>query len=998
LVVFAAAPSNAVEFNRDIRPLLSDRCFQCHGPDEETVEAGLRLDSFEHATADLGGHAAIVPGDPEQSELLFRISEHAEDDIMPPLKSKKQPLTKSEIDLMRRWIKEGAQYQGHWSFEPIASVDPPSAGKNWAANPIDRFIARKLGEHTIKPAPPADPHTLAKRIAIDVIGLLPTPQQTKEFVAAYSKNRERALEAYADQLLASPHHGERWGRHWLDQARYADSNGYTIDGDRVMWPYRDWVIRAINDDLPFDQFTIEQLAGDLLNSPTKAQRVATGFHRNTLINQEGGTDNEQFRNEAVVDRVNTTGAVWLGLTLGCAQCHTHKFDPITHRDYFKMFAFFNHGVDVNNTGPTVEVGEGELFLGEIDPLLTQQVEKAKTTLAKLAKTRDQRQAAWEKSLKPEKGDAPTHWTRRLPSTVKAAGGAPLQVMADASVLAGKGAANEAYHVDLEPSPEAVAAVRLQVLTEPRLPKNGPGLAGNGNFVLTEVELWNGDERVPVARVQADHSQPGYDAAGVIDQNPNTGWAINVGRGSSPGAKMNANHEVHLILAHPLPPGTALRTVLRHEKNPHYNVGRFAIDVSSTIPAPTHHEQLLAALQIPKKERTDSQKKLLSTQFDREDQARKETEQELAALRQKMGLGKENARAMVMADLKKPRETYIHIRGDFLRKDQETGLLHPDVPEVLPPLTTDAELPTRLDLARWLVSDANPLTARVTVNRVWMRYFGLGLVETENDFGTQGTFPTHPELLDWLANWFRTDAGWSMKKLHKLIVTSATYQQSSHHRPELMEIDARNLLLARQNRLRFDAEIIRDAALGASGLLFPQIGGPSVRPPQPTGVYAFTQTSKNWVDDRGSNRYRRALYTKFYRSAPYPMLSTFDVPDFQTVCTRRERSNTPLQALTVANSLALFEMAKGLSERLLREADSPEERITLGFELCYARQPSEREMDVISSFQISQRAQFALDLPSAKLVATEGATDVAESASWTAVARALINTDEFITRE
>ncbi|MEM1295343.1 MAG: DUF1549 domain-containing protein [Verrucomicrobiota bacterium] len=475
LAVFAATPSKAVEFNQDIRPLLSDRCYQCHGPDEETVEAGLRLDSFEHATADLGGYAAIVPGNPDDSELMFRISEHAEDDIMPPLKSKKRLLTASEIELVRRWIEEGAKYQGHWSFEPIAAAEPPDDGEGWAVNPIDHFIAEKLAEQRIDPAPQADPHTLAKRIAIDLTGLLPSPNQIREFVARFSEDKKQALGRYVDQLLASPHHGERWGRHWLDQARYADSNGYTIDGDRVMWPYRDWVIRAINDDQPFDRFRIEQLAGDLLKSPTKAQLIATGFHRNTLINQEGGTDKEQFRNEGVVDRVNTTGAVWLGLTLGCAQCHTHKFDPITHREYFEMFAFFNHGVDVNNTGPTVEVGQGELFLKNVDPALTQRVKNAKSEVTQLVKTRAARQSAWENALKLEKrNQRMAEWTRLQPTHFTATGGAPLTILPDTSILAGKGAANEIYDITLEPATTTVAAVRLKVLTEPRLPKNGPG--------------------------------------------------------------------------------------------------------------------------------------------------------------------------------------------------------------------------------------------------------------------------------------------------------------------------------------------------------------------------------------------------------------------------------------------------------------------------------------------------------------------------------------------
>ncbi len=977
-----------VEFNTQIRPLLSDRCFQCHGPDEETLEADLRLDSFEGATADLGGYAAIVPGSPDQSELLFRVSSHAGDDIMPPENANKALLTKGEIALLRQWIEEGAHYQSHWSFLPISHPTPPTSGQSRAKNPIDRFIAQSLEPSNLDPAPEADPHTLAKRLAIDLTGLLPSPRQSRAFVEAYQKDPDRAVEVLVGQLLASPHHGERWGRHWLDQARYADSNGYTIDGDRTMWPFRDWVIQAINDDLPFDQFTIEQLAGDLLDSPDKAQLIATGFHRNTLINQEGGTDNEQFRNEEVVDRVNTTGAVWLGLTVGCAQCHTHKFDPITHQEYFQLFAFFNHGMDVNNIGPTVPVTEGELLIKEPDPELTRQLEAARQELAQLDRTKSVRQATWEAELLARaEHSANATWSVCDPRALVAAGGAPLTTMEDGSILAGKGGSNETYTIQLGPLKEAAAALRLRVLTHPSLPKTGPGRASNGNFVLTSVEFSSDGQPVTVSRVEANHAQPGYPVNGLIDGDPNTGWAINGG------AKMNANHEAQFTLAQPLPAGSELAVVLRHEKNPDYNVGRFAIDTSTVAPAQFLSAELIAALKTAPTQRTDAQKKLLATQFDSADSAKQSVEQQIVQLQRQIGYGPATANAMVMREIEKPRETFVHLRGDFLRKDRETGPLLPNVPAVLPPLPATEGIPTRLDLAHWLVSPDHPLTARVTVNRVWMRYFGLGLVETENDFGTQGTYPTHPELLDWLARWFMEEAGWSMKALHQLITTSATYRQSSHHRPELMEVDARNLLLARQNRIRFDAEIIRDAALVASGLLEPKIGGPSVRPPQPKGVYAFTQRSKNWVDAEGPDRFRRGLYTRFYRSAPYPMLTTFDAPDFQTVCTRRERSNTPLQALTVANSAALFEMAQGLGTLLVREAPDAEARTELAFERCYGRPASEAELERVLSFQRSQEAAFKANPESSEAIAKSP-----EVASWVAVARALMNTDEFITRE
>lgn len=798
-----AAAEAKLDFNRDIRPILSDKCFQCHGPDEKTLEGELRLDEakFAHAAQ------AIVPGSPELSEVLARVLSTDPDEMMPPPKVKK-PITSAEAEKLRRWIAEGAEYKGHWAFEPVVASKPPEGG-----NPIDHFILAELEARGVKSSPEAEPTTLIRRLFLDLTGLLPTPDRVESFLSEYSANPDKAISKLADDLLASPHYGERWGRHWLDQARYADSNGYSIDGDRAQWPYRDWVIRAINEDLPFDRFTIEQLAGDLLPNATKPQIVASAFHRNTLINQEGGTDPEQFRNEEVVDRVNTTGAVWLGLTLGCAQCHTHKFDPITHREYYELFAFFNHGTDINNTGVTIDVSDGEMFLE--DPAKRDAVEQAQKTLATLTATTGKRQVLWEKA----------------------------------------------------------------------------------------------------------------------------------------------------------------------------ELARAAPDATET--------QRLIALRTDPDKRTAEQKKLLIAEFAKADLEKTAAEKNFASL----GVGVP-VKTMVMRDLPAPRETFIHLRGSFLDHDLKTGPLRPGVPTALPAIEEKDSLDRR-DLAQWLVRPDHPLVPRVTVNRVWMRYFGKGIVGTENDFGTQGTFPTHPALLDWLAHDFVSN-GWSMKHLHKLIVTSATYRQSSHARPDLAEMDPLNLLLARQNRLRVEGEIVRDAALSASGLLHPKIGGPGVRPPQPEGVYAFTQNKKNWVAAEGPDRYRRGLYIQFYRSAPYPLLTTFDSPDFQSVCTGRVRSNTPLQSLTMANDLSLFELAQGLGARLLREGGGDDAaRLRLAFRLCYSRLPSDAELNAVASFCETQLAGFRIDPEAAQLAAPKdkpNGVDAATSAAWTTVARALMNTDEFITRE
>ncbi|HSJ03534.1 MAG TPA: DUF1549 and DUF1553 domain-containing protein, partial [Verrucomicrobium sp.] len=796
-------------------------------------------------------------------------------------------------------IEQGAEYQGHWSFLPLRNEPAPvveGAPASWPRNEIDRFILARLEREGIAPSPEADKATLIRRVTLDLTGLLPTPEEVRGFVA------DPDPEAYSrlvDRLLKSPHYGERWGRHWLDQASYADSNGYTIDGERGMWPYRDWVIKALNDDMPFDQFTIEQIAGDLLPKPTKNQLVATAFHRNTLINEEGGTDAEQFRVESVMDRVNTTGAVWLGLTVGCAQCHTHKFDPITHQDYYQMYAFFNQGVDVNNKGATLEVGRGEVFGKAVAPAETKPVKPP--VLAKKAEVKSK--SAPASAIPAPAVGAPVNWTTAQYVDYDTAANAGIQLLPDNSLLAdGGGSFNDTYRVVVKSPLKKVAAVRLRVLTHESLPKGGPGFAGNGNFVLTEFEVSVDGAELKLVRAVADHEQPGYPASASIDGEAKTGWAINVGKGATTGAKMNAAHETVYILEKPitLTEAQALEFRLHHDLNEKYLVGRFALDLAEVAPILPAEAPALATNAAAAKVQP-------------------------AAKKIKPGATSDVAELMIMKDLDKPRPTYLFQRGDFLRPDEKLGPLQPGViaavQAAMPPGTGKRGFKNRLDLARWLVDPGNPLTPRVTMNRLWLHYFGRGIVETEEDFGSQGSAPVHPELLDWLGREFMR-RGWSMKAMHRLIVTSATYRQSSHARTDLAEKDPRNLLLARQERVRVEAEIIRDAGLCASGLLSPEIGGPSVRPPQPDGVYSFTQNKRTWTTSTGPDRYRRGMYTLFYRSAPHPLFTTFDAPDFQLVCTRRSRSNTPLQALTLANDEAFVEMARVMAARLCKECPGP----------------------------------------------------------------------------
>ncbi|MDB6154584.1 MAG: Planctomycete cytochrome [Chthoniobacteraceae bacterium] len=953
LQVFAEPPAR-IGFNDQIRPILSNTCFYCHGPDEKHREADLRLDTAEGAMADLGGYAAIVPGHPEKSALVERITTHDKDEAMPPSKSKKARLSEEQIALLTKWIEQGADYQGHWSFMPLSKEAVPEVKlASWPKNPIDQFILSRLEKAGIPPSMEAGRATLIRRVSLDLIGLLPSPEEIDAFMTDPLPD---AYERLVDRLLANPHYGERWGRHWLDQARYADSNGYTVDSDRMMWPYRDWVIKSLNDDVPFDRFTIEQLAGDLLPKPSKSQLVATAFHRNTLINEEGGVKPEQFRVEAVIDRVNTTGAVWLGLTVGCAQCHSHKFDPISHREYYEMFAFFNQGEDINNKGATIEIVRGEIF-GQ--PIAAEPAKLPRTEINEGTPVR-----------KPP--NETTVWTPAQYLEFDTSTGAGFRLLEDNSLLSdGRGASNDVYRIVAKTGLKQISAIRLRVLTDDSLPHRGPGMASNGNFVLTGFDISVGGEEQPIATAFADHEQANYPISGVLDDNPKTGWAINTGKESK--VKMNAPHEALFILSKPIVVSDKpIEIRLHHDLNQSYLVGRFAIDFSP--------EESGVPEGLPKPPKVQ-----------RENDATSDI-----------------AQLMVMKEVEKPRETFLFQRGDFLRPDEKLGPLNPGVIGAVNAAfsTKPARFGNRLDLARWLVSPENPLTPRVTMNRLWMRYFGRGIVETDEDFGSQGSAPTHPELLDWLGSEF-IRREWSLKAMHRLIVTSATYRQSSAARPELLEKDPRNLLLARQERVRVEAEIIRDTALSASGLLDERIGGPSVRPPQPDGVYSFTQTARKWTASLGPDRYRRALYTAFYRSAPYPLFTTFDSPDFQSVCTRRARSNTPLQALTLANDQAFFEIAQGLAARLLKELPGEsdlisEARLKRALVLCFCRMPSEKELAIVRGYYDGQVAALQNDMAAAsalmnKELAASG-TPPPVAAALVCAARAILNADAFITRE
>lgn len=1000
----------ALDFTRDIRPILETHCLGCHGPDKR--KGGLVLEGVSDLKQGGDGGPAFDLENPAQSRIILALRHDESLSAMPP---DSEPLDEAIIGRIQEWIAAGTPgaepdstpervNSGHWSLRPIARPEIPplnGAGANWVRQPLDAFILARLESEGLTPSTEADRPTLIRRLSLDLIGLPPTPADVDAFRL---DNRPDAYERLVDQLLDSPHFGERWGRHWLDVARYADSNGYTIDGPRDIWKYRDWVIDAVNRDLPFDQFVTWQLAGDLLPDATMEQRIATGFHRNTMKNEEGGTDPEQFRIESVVDRVATTGEAILGLTLACAQCHSHKFDPITQAEYYQLFAFFN---DVDE--PTLEVptaAEAEQLHAVRERMAPIERELAARDRA-LAEIR----AVWEDRQRA----VLDRWQVLSPSSLLAAGGATFERLGDRSIRAGgHNSKSEIYELAVPTDLTGIRGIQLEVMVDESLPSQGPGRADNGNFILSEFKVSVAPRGDPTAKVsvvlheaKAEHSQADHDIKLAIDGDRKTGWAIN----TADLKNANVARTAHFVAMEPFgfPGGSVLLISLEQTSGKRYNIGRFRLAVTTESEPPLVPSALAEALRAKSKERTKAQAKLVADAHQGQDDERKGIVARLDELRKDLP---KVATTLVVAPTKAPRDTFVHIRGDFLNRGAK---VEPGVPTVLPPLEATGR-PSRLDFARWLFSPDHPLVARVAVNRIWQQLFGIGLVETDNDFGTQGTPPSHPELLDWLACEFR-EQGWSRKRLIRAIVTSATYRQTSAARDPLDARDPRNRLLARQARFRLEAEIIRDVALAASGRLSPQIGGPSVFPLQPEGVMVLAQVNRPWNPSDGSGRHRRGLYTYFWRSTPHPALRVFDAPDAQRTCTRRPRSNTPLQSLTLLNDPAFVDCAQGLADRLMAEGGTTDaERVRFGFGVCLGREPTVAEREILQRLLRESRteggmtADLATADPAGEVTGTgseapaPGGTDSGasredgERTAWLAVARTLLNLDEFITRE
>lgn len=1138
LPLFASAEEK-VDFNRDIRPILSNACFRCHGPDEaerkggSKKDGGLRLDVRDAAIADLGGYAAVVPGKHAMSELIRRIENADPDEVMPPPEGGK-PLAPGAVALLKRWVDEGAAYATHWAYVPPTGRTPPAVTTpGWARNAIDHFILKRLEDEGLRPMPEADRYALARRVSLDLTGLPPTPEEVEAFVNDGSGD---AYEKFVDAMLGKQGFGEHWARMWLDLARYADSAGYADDPSRTIWAYRDYVIRAFNANKPFDTFTIEQLAGDLLPDPTQDQLIATAFHRNTQTNNEGGTDDEEFRNVAVVDRVNTTMATWMGTTMACAQCHTHKYDPITQKEYFEVFAIFNNSADADrrDESPFIEVVTPEFERAKADK------EAAIARLkAQLARPTPLQRRAFEEWQERTRSRATT-WLPVRPAAMAATSGAELKLLEDDSILvAGPDAETDSYSITAPLPAGAITAVRVEALPGPG-PDGAQGPGRNGNFVLSElavtaasaqpsplegrfvrialqgsgkmihlaevevfsgganiapkgmasqsttyadaaasraidgntngdysgqsvshtaaeasdpwwevdlgesaalerIVVWNrtdaglaarldgfqltvlnaqrkpvwqetiakaperdlevaldGSRRVMLQNATATYSQEKFDVGQAIDGNEagDSGWAIGPRTGEAHTAVFETVDPVRVTGE-----GAALTFVLKHN-HPKHALGRFRLSLSSD-PQPLRvlPSEVTAALAKSADSRSEAEAALLFDAFASSDPSLQALRDETARLEKELAEMKPPTTVPVMRELpeQQQRKTHIQLRGNHLTLGDE---VRPGLPGNLHPAPDAAgDTPDRLALARWLVDADNPLTARVTANRFWEAIFGIGIVRTSEEFGSQGEAPTHPELLDWLALEL-VRSRWNTKGFLKLLVMSAAYRQSSKVTPELMERDPENRLLARGPRFRISAEMVRDQALFAAGLLSDKAFGPPVNPPQPSiGLSAAFGGGIDWKTSDGEDKYRRGLYTSWRRSNPYPSMATFDAPNREVCTIRRDRTNTPLQALVTLNDPVYMEAAQGLARRLVALGKPERETIDAAYMICLSRQASDAEINAIVSLlnrtrqRLGQDPQRAMQLATDPLGPAPEGSDVATLAAWSVVGNVMLNLDE-----
>jgi mono/diheme cytochrome c family protein len=1009
-----------IDFVKDVQPIFARSCVACHGPN--TQMAGLRLDAKQSVMTKV-----VVPGNAAESALYRRVAGIGDVARMPM----GGRLADDQIATLKAWIDQGAEWPDtvgvtvtatkiHWAFiPPQRPLLPPVKDTNWVKNPIDRFILAKLEKEGLTPSPEADRTTLLRRLSLDLTGLPPSVEEVDAFVRDKSKN---AYEKQVDRLLASPHYGEMWGRHWLDAAHYADSDGYEKDKPREVWFYRDWVIHSLNKNMPYDRFIIDQIAGDLLPNHTQDEMVATGFLRNAQVNEEGGIDPEQFRMEAMFDRMHTVGSAILGLTIQCGQCHNHKYDPLKQEEYYKMMAFLNntHESNIAVYTPSEEMKRTEIL---------RRTREIEGTLQRRNKDWRTRMATWEESVKNNQPE----WIVVKPEVDDiSTGGQKYFPMRDGSMLAqGYAPTKHTVKMTVKTDVQNIRAFRLELLRDPDLPRGGPGRSLIGTGVLSEFTVEAAPASAPdkktevkIVKATADVNQPERDLEKVyddkskkhrvtgpvefaIDGKDETGWGIDIG----PGLR-NQPRKAVFNAAEPIsnPGSTILVFHLKQnhggwnsDDNQNNNLGRVRLSITTAEnavadPLPTAVREILA---VPAEQRTPEQVQTVFRYWRTTVPAWKQQNDEISAL---WDTYPEGDTQLVLEQRDDPRPTHVLTRGDFLKPAKLVEAGTPAYLNPLPPGPAD-----RLTFAKWMVDRKAPTTARAFVNRVWQTYFGTGIVATSEDLGTQCETPSHPELLDWLAVEFM-DRGWDMKAIHRLIVTSATYRQSSNSTPELTERDPYNRLLAHGPRFRVEGEVVRDITLAASGLLNPEIGGPSVYPPAPAFLFLppVSYGPKIWSESKGPERYRRALYTFRYRSLPYPMLDTFDTPNGDSACVRRARSDTPLQALTTLNEPLSMETARALAWKTMREGGQTDaERVTYAFRRCVSRKPDTKEEAALEALLKKEELRYAdgkrdpwalaAEDPTKPPALPSGATP-AEAAAWTVVSRVMLNLDETITKQ
>lgn len=1033
--LLCAASWGQVRFNRDIRPIMADTCFRCHGPDKASRMAGMRLDIREEALKPLrDGNVPIVPGDPDKSAIVQKIF-RTDARVMPPPYIHKE-LTAAQKATIRQWVAEGAKYEGHWAYQPIERPTPPTVAG--ATNPIDAFIQARLAREGLHPSPEADRRTLIRRVSFDLTGLPPTPDETTAF------EHDQSPDAYGklvDRLMASPRYAEQQAMHWLDFVRYADTCGFHGDNALPAWPYRDYVLHAFRDNKPYDAFTREQLAGDLIPNATREQKVASAYNRLNRTSAEGGLQPKEYLAKYAADRVRTTAAIWMGSTLGCAECHDHKFDPFLSRDFYSMEAFF---ADIKETGLVPDRGAkawgSQLALPTPEQEreqkeLTARVAEAKQKLEAKMTSLDGERAAWEKQLLARYDAGELAWKFQRPFSAKSQNGAALKIYNDEPVdftyydgangtserkpgdglvvASGPNPDNETYTVQFRPGAGTWTALGVYIVQDESLP--GIRVArGADKVVITEVDAEAAGHKLAFSTAVSNLNSPAadYPAIAAIDGDPKTGWAI---------ATYNEVDKATLALRFVEPlhtdAGTVLTVRLHHDSEIRRAVtGRFklalsandyswpSVDKGKEIP-----DKLLKALRTAEDKRTDADRKLIEQHFEWANPKAQPEVIEAARAEFAAAQLEDAIPHVVVSEATTPREIRILPRGNFL--DESGAVVQPAIPVVFGKLDTGGQRATRLDLANWLVSPRNLLTARVYVNRVWREFFGIGITKTLDDFGSQGEWPLHPELLDWLASEFMRPEwhaegthAWDMKHIVRTIVTSQTYRQSSMTTPEMAERDPDNRLLARQTRFRVDAENVRDIALSVSGLLAEKFGGPSVKPVEPDGYLVMMNFPKReYAASRGDDLYRRGVYTFWQRSFLHPSLLTFDAPTREECTINRVNSNTPLQALVLLNDPIYVEAARVFAQNILKSGRGLNGEVDWAFLRAVDRTPTPEELRILTDLYRQGLAEFRSSPAAAEQLIHQGEAagangeKPAELAAMTAVARAILNMHETITR-